>query len=94
MSERRAPAACANCGTAIPPRALSCPECGADERTGWRETDATRYDGLDLPDSAFADDDSKTDSSRRPLSRGLAWYWYLAAALVLLSLILGVVRFR
>ena len=90
MSERRAPAECANCGTAIPPRALACPECGADERTGWRETDDTRYDGLDLPDSAF-DDDSAT---RPPLRRGLAWYWYLVAALLLVSLVLGVVGLR
>ena len=92
MSERSAPAECANCGTAIPRRARACPECGADERTGWRETDDTRYDGLDLPDSAFEDD--STTAPRRPLRRGLAWYWYLVGALVLVSLVLGVVRFR
>ena len=48
------PAECANCGAAIPRRARACPECGADERTGWRENDATRYDGLDLGSVGFA----------------------------------------
>lgn len=43
-----APEVCANCGSAIPPRARACPACGADERTGWRE--ASVYDGIDLPD--------------------------------------------
>ena len=42
------PSDCAICGADIPPGARSCPECGADERTGWREQDPA--DGLDLPD--------------------------------------------
>ncbi len=92
MSERSAPAECANCGAAIPRRARACPECGADERTGWRETDDTRYDGLDLPDSAF--DDDAAASPGRPLRRGLAWYWYLVGAIVLVAIVLGAVRFR
>lgn len=50
MTEKlRAPDVCANCGAAIPPKALACPSCGADERTGWRE--ASVYDGVDLPDT-------------------------------------------
>lgn len=97
MAERP-PAECANCGTAIPRHARACPECGADERTGWRENDATRYDGLDLPDSAF-EDESSSDTSVSPSARGraprrgLAWYWYLVAAALLAALILGLVRF-
>jgi len=47
-------AECANCGAPIPRHAKACPECGADERTGWRET--SLYDDLDLPDEAFADE--------------------------------------
>lgn len=45
----RAPAICPVCGERVPPRALACPECGADERSGWKE-DALTYDGVDLPD--------------------------------------------
>ncbi len=32
----------------MPIKALSCPECGSDEKTGWSED--TIYDGLDLPE--------------------------------------------
>ncbi|MFH1023540.1 MAG: hypothetical protein V1809_09135 [Planctomycetota bacterium] len=37
---------------AVPERAKACPECGADEKTGWSPD--TLYDGLDLPDSGDA----------------------------------------
>ncbi|GAB5560851.1 MAG: hypothetical protein SynsKO_24980 [Synoicihabitans sp.] len=76
-----APAECANCGTEIPRRARACPECGADERSGWRETDI--YDGLDLPDEAWGDSESGGDD--RPLARELPWYWWLAGVVALLG---------
>ena len=85
----QSPGECANCGAKIPRRAQACPECGADERTGWRDTDATRYDGLDLPDSAFADEPASP-----PARRGIAWYWYAVAALLVASLVLGLISFH
>lgn len=39
---------CPNCGAEVPIKALACPECGSDEKTGWSED--TMYDGLDLPE--------------------------------------------
>jgi predicted nucleic acid-binding Zn ribbon protein len=90
MAERPSPPEeCANCGTKIPRHAQACPECGADERTGWRETDATNYDGLDLPDSAYVDEPASP-----PARRGIAWYWYVVAALLVASLVLGLISFR
>jgi len=81
MPERPpAPRECANCGASIPRGARACPECGADERTGWRET--SLYDGLELPG-----EDDRDDSTTHPSSRevnGLAWYWWAAGVLVLL----------
>lgn len=62
------PTECPVCGVAVPRNARACPGCGADERSGWDE-DVTRYDGLDLPDSAF-DDERKTAPSR---GSGLLW---------------------
>ncbi|MCX6955243.1 MAG: zinc ribbon domain-containing protein [Verrucomicrobia bacterium] len=89
MAERPPPDECANCGAEIPRRARACPACGADERTGWRETTDSVYDGLDLPDSAYAD-----EPAPRPVRRGLAWYWYLVAVLLLAGLVLGIVGLR
>lgn len=88
MSDRPPPDECANCGASIPRNAKACPECGADERTGWRENDETRYDGLDLPESAFEDEKAPP---RKPARQGLAWYWWVMAVLVLIGLIIGAV---
>ncbi|MBI2442141.1 MAG: zinc ribbon domain-containing protein [Lentisphaerae bacterium] len=46
------PNICPVCGAKVPPAARACPECGADETTGWNE-DRAVYDGLDLPDNEF-----------------------------------------
>ena len=75
------PEECANCGASIPRHARACPGCGADERTGWRENSV--YDGLDLPDDP--DDDASADRGDRPSARvnSVAWYWWVAGALLL-----------
>ncbi|MDF3059527.1 MAG: hypothetical protein K0R17_3742 [Rariglobus sp.] len=78
------PDECANCGAAIPRNARACPECGADERTGWRET--SLYDGLDLPEDA--------DEPAPRHENGLPWYWIGAFILVLAILILGALGLR
>ena len=83
MATRRLPppSECAQCGADIPPHAHACPECGADERTGWRETSI--YDGLDLPDDAEA---GSSPASRVPDRRvnGLPWYWWCVGVALLL----------
>jgi len=79
------PDTCPVCGTDVPPNARACPHCGADERSGWNEDD-TRYDGLDLPDEAFADD-------KPPVRRASPTLW-VVVAIVLLVLLAGGVMFR
>jgi hypothetical protein len=81
VPEQPPPSECANCGAKIPPAAHACPECGADEHTGWRETSV--YDDLDLPDSAY-----EGDSARQPPRRGLPWYWVVAAIVAIAAAIL------
>lgn len=39
---------CPVCGAEVRAGALSCRECGSDDKTGW--STETEYDGLDLPD--------------------------------------------
>jgi predicted nucleic acid-binding Zn ribbon protein len=85
-SREPAPAECAVCGADIPPHARACPACGADERTGWRESSI--YDGLDLPD-----EDDET-APKRPRHGGLPWYWWLVGVLVLVALGLTVLGLR
>ena len=82
------PKECANCGAAIPRHAKACPECGADERSGWREQSV--YDDLDLPEEAWRDD---ATGAAKPTSEpkrvnGVPWYWWLVGA-VLLALLIG-----
>lgn len=92
-THRAAPAECPVCGAAVPRNAHACPECGADERTGWNEED-TRYDGLDLPDHAFGENDSvgsPPGSTPRHVN-GIALHWWLLAVLLLAAVIFGFVR--
>jgi RNA polymerase subunit RPABC4/transcription elongation factor Spt4 len=86
------PAECANCGATIPRTAKACPECGADERTGWRETSI--YDDLDLPESAWRDEDEKISKPATPRVNGVAWYWWCVGALLLVLLVAGLIGLR
>ena len=88
------PSECPVCGADVPPNARACPQCGADERTGWKEDD-TRYDGLDLPDSAFDDDLPSAHKRRSPSSpriNGIAGHWWLLAIAMIAILIFGLLR--
>jgi hypothetical protein len=80
MKPMRPPSECPVCGADVPPNARACPACGADERSGWNE-DETRYDGLDLPESAFADEAeaSKKKSSSKTVS---VFWWIVGVGLV------------
>lgn len=66
----------------MPPKARACPECGADEQTGWSE--AARTDGLGLPDENFDYDDfaKREFGSKLPVPRGIHWFWWVVALLV------------
>ena len=82
------PEECANCGAAIPRGAKACPECGADERTGWRASADAIYDGLDLPEEAFEDENAKRPHpSPVPRVNGVPWYWWVVGVMLLLALV-------
>jgi hypothetical protein len=78
------PEICPNCGAEVPRQARACPECGADEQTGWSEEAYGQR--LDLPDDNFNYDDfvKKEFGPRKDVRpRGISWLWWLVALLLL-----------
>ncbi len=81
------PEICPHCGAEVPPNAKACPACGSDEQTGWSEK--ARYDSLDLPEENFDYDDfvKREFKGEKPVPRGIHWFWWLVA-LLLIGLVL------
>jgi len=77
-----APEICPNCGAPVPPKARACPECGADEQTGW--SDEAHVGGLDLPDESFDYNDfvKREFGGKSLVPRGIHWFWWIVALLV------------
>jgi hypothetical protein len=75
------PEVCPNCGALVPPKAACCPECGADEKSGW--SDSAQADRLGIPDENFDYDryvSEEFGAQRKP--RGVHWVWWLTALLL------------
>ncbi len=88
------PEICPNCGAEVPRQAHACPECGADEQTGWSERATAQR--LDLPDDefdydAFVKEEFGVPGKIRP--RGLSWFWWAVAVLVAAGTLLWFLRF-
>jgi hypothetical protein len=85
------PEECPVCGARVPRHARACPECGADERTGWNE-ETTRYDGLDLPDDTADRDEILRDEDlkRRIRPKGVPVFWWLVGVGLLVLAVLGI----
>lgn len=85
------PQVCPVCGEDVPPRSVACPECGADERSGWKD-DAHIYDGLDLPDDDFDHDEFVArEFGTRPCG-GIHPLWLAVAIALLLATLFAIVR--
>jgi hypothetical protein len=84
FQQMKTPEICPVCGEDVPAGALACPECGADERSGWRE-DAVA-DGLDLPDEEFDYGEFvQKEFGREVKPEGIGWAWWAAAVAALLA---------
>ena len=75
---------CPVCGEVVPAKALACPECGADDETGWSEL--AEYDGVSIPDEAFGNPGKTTASNR-------VGFMLVALALVLLVIVFTAMGF-
>ena len=84
------PDICPVCGTEVPPSVRACPECGADDTTGWN-ADRAVYDGLDLPDDEFDYDEylnKEFGDAGKPAKKRWPWLCIIGLTLVLIALIL------
>lgn len=90
----RAPENCPCCGAEVPRNARACPECGADEETGWSEEAHTG--GLDLPQENF--DYEKFvkrefgGGKKNPIPRGIHWFWWMVAVLLVAGFVWGFLK--
>ena len=85
-TQQRTPEVCPVCGEDVPPRALACPECGADHNSGWRE-DTAAYDGVDLGEEEFNYDEfvrEEFGGAARP--RGISALWWITAIVLIAAL--------
>ena len=71
----------------MPPKAKACPVCGSDEQTGW--ADEAHTGALDLPEEDFNYQDfvEREFGSRKPVPRGIHWFWWVVALLVLAAFV-------
>lgn len=90
-SRPRTPEVCPVCGEDVPPRALACPECGADHNSGWREG-ALESDGLGLSEEEFDYDAFvKEEFGGQVKPPGIHPLWWVTAIVVLAAMVLWLV---
>lgn len=86
-ARQETPEECSQCGASIPRGALACPDCGADEHTGW-DTNPYLPDGdMDVPDFLTEDYDADRDP---PIFDEQPWTpsrWWVVAVVVLLAFV-------
>ena len=76
---------CPVCGETVPGGSKSCPECGACEKSGWRNDSYS--DGISLPDDPddfeydrFVEEEFGKGGTRRTIAS--TWWWAAAVLLV------------
>jgi hypothetical protein len=91
QTKLEAPDVCPVCGENVPRGSLACPECGADDNSGWRK-DADAYDAVDLPDEDFNYDEFiRAEFGQTPKPAGLKMVWWIAA--IVLTVLFVVIYF-
>ena len=73
----------------MPDKALACPDCGADERTGLYG-DEDKSSELGQEDFSY-DEFMRREFGKSPRPQGLPWIWWVTGLLLLAALIAGYV---
>ena len=87
------PEICPNCGAEVLAKARTCPECGADEHSGWSEK--AQAQRLGLPDDEFDYSEfvrEEFGGATRIRPRGISWFWWVTAVVLLLALVAWLLR--
>lgn len=87
------PEICPVCGEDVPSNARACPECGADEKSGWKP-DAQLNDALDLPEPDFKYEEFVSEEfgiGKRPPR--IQFIWIVVAVVLVVALLLLLLMF-
>lgn len=87
------PEFCPVCGAEVPPNSKACPECGADEKTGWPEE--ANAESLGLPDEKFDYEEfvkREFGGKKNPAPHGIHWFWWVVAILLVAAFVWGMLR--
>jgi hypothetical protein len=88
MKNRPTPEVCPVCGEDVPPKAKSCPNCGACHESGW--SDDAESNELDLPGEGGEEFDYDRwlarEEGREQPPGGVRPFWKIVAVLLLLGL--------
>ncbi len=81
---------CPTCGAEVPFKAMACPECGADEKTGW--SDKTIYDATDIEDPDEDEFDyeewKRREAGLSPRRSVREWWWAIVAIIVTVAFLI------
>lgn len=77
------PSHCPNCGSDLPRNAVACPECGADDETGWK--DETDTESIGIPGDDF-DYDEFVENEFGPEKPNQKPWVILTAAILLIAI--------
>ncbi|HEY2342622.1 MAG TPA: zinc ribbon domain-containing protein [Chthoniobacteraceae bacterium] len=92
-TRKPAPEICPVCGEDVPPKALACPECGADHESGWKE--GAEIESFDPTDDEFDYDsfvEKEFGGDRSPKPHDIKWIWWITAIAVVAVFLYSVVR--
>lgn len=86
LTSPKTPEICPVCGEEVPRGAVACPECGADDKSGWREGGVS-YDALGLSEDGFDYEEFvEQEFGSSPKPAGIKTIWWVAAVIVIVVL--------